>query len=545
MNLPTRLPIVLGKIEAEVVAPSAPLIQEASNIGQTTARVNAKVVDDGGAACEGRFRYKILKTLDLQVAASLDDSHELEGTGGQFPTATGVRIYAYPDSTSRRHGGFRFVSASLPPKGSTIIAAYLEVYIDSDYDNVKADFHFEKASSPNAFTTDDYDITSRSRTTASALWDATSMGAGWKQSPSLVAPLQEIVDTYDATALVVLGVPYSDVTRYFRVYSYDYDSAYSAKLHIEWEEWVYTEWANGLNTDDPFFADLTDLDKETEYEFQAQLRNSEGESAWSDSEFFTTLAIVAKYGLDSGLGIDISELAVALTKLDAGQGTDLVTDTLLAKFGTDTGLGVDLSNLIRAFVAADSGLGVDIVIEHIIGIVNKFADDSGLGTDLSIALLASLLKSDNGTGTDIASLLVELIHSDSGTGIDLAWAEVTLAALDSGQGVDVSTLHAILTKLDAATGTDLVSEFVGVIAKYASDAGVAIDQSTLEAVLAGVDTGEGLDEATLSWVGQLLKLLLEVKTYRQLNIAVKPYRNAQVVVRPYRDLTVTTKEVKS
>jgi len=282
--------------------PSA-LIQDATLVTNNSARSNALVSDDGGAACEGRFRYRTTgggtSTLNLQVAASLDDSYQRESTGAVSPTSIYVWLDANSSSASRYHGGFRFESASLPPKGSTITVAYLEVYVwSASYADVKVDLHFEKAAAPAAFSTTAYDITGRSRTTEKVLWDATALGAGWKQSPSLVTPLQEIVDAYDATALVVIGKPYSDVNRYFDLRSYDHTTApkntWGAKLHIEWTsagDWVETAWDAGSHeTDDPFYADISGLDADTEYEFQAQLKNDAGESVWSTSEFFTTLA---------------------------------------------------------------------------------------------------------------------------------------------------------------------------------------------------------------------------------------------------------------
>jgi len=41
----------------EVVVPTA-ITQAASNIEDTTARINGKISDDGGESCEARFRWK-------------------------------------------------------------------------------------------------------------------------------------------------------------------------------------------------------------------------------------------------------------------------------------------------------------------------------------------------------------------------------------------------------------------------------------------------------------------------------------------------------
>jgi len=89
----------------------------------------------------------------------------------------------------------------------------------TSYDDVKADLHCEDGAGPSVFTggSGNFDISGRDRTTASALWDDTSIGEGWKGSTiSLTTPIQEIVTDYTITALVVIAKPYSDATRNLR-----------------------------------------------------------------------------------------------------------------------------------------------------------------------------------------------------------------------------------------------------------------------------------------------------------------------------------------
>lgn len=52
--------------------------------------------------------------------------------------------------------------------------------------------------------------------------------------------------------------------------------------------WTETDWQNTLETDDTFYDELTGLTTETEYEFQAQARNDEGEGDWSSLGYFDT-----------------------------------------------------------------------------------------------------------------------------------------------------------------------------------------------------------------------------------------------------------------
>lgn len=177
-------------------------------------------------------------TLNLYVAASEDDARQLESSGVMNITSTYTTCNSSAFAVSRNWGGLRWVSASLPPQGATISVAYAQLYVYStSYDDINGDLHFELGADPAAFTTTGFDITNRSRTLASAAWVQDTLGTGWKQTPSLVSALQEVVDSYSPSALVLILKPKTDTDKFFRAYSYDQDSAYGALLHIEgtWE----------------------------------------------------------------------------------------------------------------------------------------------------------------------------------------------------------------------------------------------------------------------------------------------------------------------
>jgi len=64
-------------------------------------------------------------------------------------------------------------------------------------------------------------------------------------------------------------------------------------IEVDWgttEGWSTSEWQNTLETEDEYYEDLTELDPDTEYEFQTQAKNSAGEGEWSASAYFETLA---------------------------------------------------------------------------------------------------------------------------------------------------------------------------------------------------------------------------------------------------------------
>ena len=161
-------------------------------------------------------------TLDPQVGASADDATELESTGAMGLTAVDIWISSSSIQSQRYWGGFRFVSASFPAMGTTIDVAYLRVYIHDDlYDDANFNIHFQKLAAPVTFTTAAYNITGRTRTTASTSWVANSIaagGAGWYNSPSLCgvgSPIQEVFDAYSPTAMVVIVRPNTNDIKYF------------------------------------------------------------------------------------------------------------------------------------------------------------------------------------------------------------------------------------------------------------------------------------------------------------------------------------------
>lgn len=174
--------------------------------------------------------------LDLQVGHSLDDVHEEEDFGNVINNPVVVR-HKSGTLSQREWGAHRWVlGATKPSQGDTIKAAYVELYVHSDlYDDVNGNWHFQKAASPARFIVEKYNVTGRPRTSASASWVANSLGTGWKGSNiSLVTPLQEVIDNYSPTALVLIFKPNTDTLKTLTTRCYDYNPSLAAKLHIEW-----------------------------------------------------------------------------------------------------------------------------------------------------------------------------------------------------------------------------------------------------------------------------------------------------------------------
>jgi hypothetical protein len=125
------------------------------------------------------------------TAASADDSQDIAGTN----TINGTTIGSDLD-VSTDWAGMRFTALAIPA-GATITAAQIEVVpSSSSLDEPSVLVFFEAADDCAAFTTGASNITGRSRT-SSVSWASTDLGADgatYFASPSLVTPLQAVID---------------------------------------------------------------------------------------------------------------------------------------------------------------------------------------------------------------------------------------------------------------------------------------------------------------------------------------------------------------
>jgi len=176
-------------------------------------------------------------TSDDQVDQSSDDAREYENTHEMHLALDNQAVES--GSVSQRYWlGFRFRNGPFPAQGSTIIVAYLTawVYMASE-DDANLRIHAQLVADPPTFATDDGDITGRARTDAYTSWVADSLGVGWRDSPSLVAPIQELVNAHTLGSLVLILKPNTDVFKSLRFRMWDYGDHLSApKLHLEWTE---------------------------------------------------------------------------------------------------------------------------------------------------------------------------------------------------------------------------------------------------------------------------------------------------------------------
>lgn len=276
--------------------------------------------------------------LNLKVAASHDDAHELEDAGYMDLEGDNLLFFAGDNMYNRWWPAMRFIPEEPIPQGATILAAYLKVKATEEAPNdTNVNLHFEKAAAPTGFLEDAFDISSRPRTDVSIPWIADAVGQGWVNSPSLVDALQELVNAYQVSTLVVISRPNQDVEKQLVTNCYDTVPEDAPELYIEYEVVVVVEptpqtnaadtvaatsaklhglltndggeacsvrfeygikpalnqqtnWQEGFVTNDPYEASAEGLLPETTYVFRAVAENSAGQGEGETLEF-TTLAL--------------------------------------------------------------------------------------------------------------------------------------------------------------------------------------------------------------------------------------------------------------
>lgn len=141
-------------------------------------------------------------TISRSVSASSDDAEEQRTTAASNPIG-----FMYLDSSDLelvddngdrelQYIGIRFTNLTIPP-GAVIQNAYISFRAKaSDSATTNLTFYGQAADNAGAFTTTAYDISSRTRTTSSAVWNSVpswSAGSNY-QTPELAALVQEITN---------------------------------------------------------------------------------------------------------------------------------------------------------------------------------------------------------------------------------------------------------------------------------------------------------------------------------------------------------------
>lgn len=183
-------------------------------------------------------------TIDTIVAAGADDAAEADDGTGFSATAASVRCESNTAAGSRFNGAARFVLTG-PASGDTVDVAYSPIHATStSVDDPNVDLAFEDVDDAANFTTT-ADVTSRVRTGSAVQWTATAIGTGEVNSPSIVAPLQIVINRAgwaSGSAVVLFYDGRSDINQSLRLDSYEGSTTECAKLHVE-----YTAGVAGAN----------------------------------------------------------------------------------------------------------------------------------------------------------------------------------------------------------------------------------------------------------------------------------------------------------
>ena len=128
-----------------------------------------------------------MTTFSTTISQSSDDAQEAAGT----VTIDGGALNA---NSATGYFGVRFNNVTIP-QGATINTATMDLYFTSgSFDDPDVTIYGEDVDDAATFTTAASSISSRAATTATASWDAASVGTGVKTSPDFASVVQEIVN---------------------------------------------------------------------------------------------------------------------------------------------------------------------------------------------------------------------------------------------------------------------------------------------------------------------------------------------------------------
>jgi len=248
------------------------ITQAASNIGQTTARINGKITDDGGESCEARFRYR-KKGTAIEVGSPAID----RAAACSISTGSSVQTHLDYNNPANAAGELDIVEIhiSFAAEGNCL---RLGTFQDNGSGNFTCHDGVEIGEVPSAGY---HKYTGLSL----AINEGEYLGCDGKQTG--------VILTVDRTSAGGGGVYFKTGARCdpedTETYVLMSGDIFSLRGIGNTESWIYSEWQNALETDGEYHKDLTELDPVTEYEFQTQAKNSAGEGEWSESAYFETL----------------------------------------------------------------------------------------------------------------------------------------------------------------------------------------------------------------------------------------------------------------
>ena len=133
-------------------------------------------------------------SLEVRVSAGMDDVEENQN-GGVYSNSSDLELVR--DDWRDQTVGIRFQNVNIPV-GATINSAYIEFEVDDTYNQEPCSLLIvghDVADAP-AFTTTDYDVSSRSTTLASVVWEPDNWNSknAKKQTDDLASIVQEVIN---------------------------------------------------------------------------------------------------------------------------------------------------------------------------------------------------------------------------------------------------------------------------------------------------------------------------------------------------------------
>lgn len=172
--------------------------------------------------------------VDVRVLLSSDDAEERVSDGSMYVSSSDLELTNDAGYRGQQVVGIRFQSVTVP-QGATITDAYIEfVTNETDSEATSLVFYGQAIDDAPTFTFTDYDVSGRTKTTASVAWEnvpAWNTVGETHQTPALSPIVQEIVDrggwsSGSAMAFIVAGSGQRTAR------SYDWDADVAPLLHV-------------------------------------------------------------------------------------------------------------------------------------------------------------------------------------------------------------------------------------------------------------------------------------------------------------------------
>ena len=244
--------------------------------------------DDAVGSNDGTFTGADGGTINVRVSTANDDAEE-RTSGTVYLDSSDLELIDDSDYVGEQEVGMRFLNVAVP-QGATISNAYIEFETDElDSVTTNLNFYAQDIDDAPAFSTTAFDITSRTKTSASVAWNsvpAWTTESEKHQTPDLSAIIQEVVDRTGWSSgndMVIIVNGSGERT----AEAYDGESANAPLLHFEYSlggaNWVTGKLNNGLDLDGVddvvTVADAASLDLTSEVTLAAWIKADTGMSA--------------------------------------------------------------------------------------------------------------------------------------------------------------------------------------------------------------------------------------------------------------------------